>query len=807
LPKYPNLIHQTRITMSLKRFFVLVFVLSFTAASAFAQTASLSGKVSAEGMPVAFASVFLEEIQRGAQTDSEGEFLLQNLPAGTYTLRVTFVGYVTVSEKITLNEGQTLEKNIQLKEDVLSLSQVVVTGSRSEVPQHNSPVIVNRINAKTFEATQSLNVADGLSFSPGLRVENNCQNCGFTQLRMNGLDGPYSQVLINSRPIFSALAGVYGLEMLPANMVDRIEVVRGGGSVMYGGNAIAGTVNIITKDPFENSFEVGLNQSLIHGEASDRTVNFNGTLVSEDLNKGITFFGFNRNRDHWDANSDGFSEIVQLQNNTLGFDAFYNFSDQSKLKLGAYYINEFRRGGNKFDLAPHQTDVTEQLDHRIISTNLSFEHFSKNNKHKVALYGSLQHVDRGSYYGGGGRVLGEDDVLKPDDLLAINAYGTSSDISAVSGAQYNFFINPMFTLTLGSEYIYNDVIDEMPGYGRIIDQEVGTWGTFAELEFKPTDKLTLLLGGRFDRLQISGKYDLQEERLANEETLNVLIPRLSAMYSLSENLKVRASLAQGYRGPQAFDEDLHIETVGGAARFIRINPELEVERSNSAVLSLNYDRYVGKNQMNVVVEGFYTQLNNPFIFSDAEELPSGVAVVNKRNGDGASVSGVNVEANLAFGRKLVLQSGATLQTARFDVEEELWAPEAPSENIPATTTNRLLRTPNVYGYFSAVYSPLKALNFSYSGVLTGSMDVPHVIDANTERTVIKETPAFFEHNLKVTYTYRTADNYKLEFFGGVQNLFNSYQDDFDLGADRDAGYVYGPLRPRTFFVGLKFGLR
>ncbi len=771
-----------------------------------AQTATLTGKVISEKKPVEFANIVLKGTQYGTSTNTEGGFTIKNIPAGNYLVQVSAIGYVSVKDSITIKDGTTKTIDFSLKEDVLSLSQVVVTGSRNAVERYNSPVIVNTIGAKTFVVTQSVNIAEGLSFTPGLRIENNCQNCGFTQLRMNGLDGPYTQILINSRPVFSALAGVYGLEMLPANMVNRIEVVRGGGSVMYGGNAIAGTVNIITKEPVQNSFEVGINQAFVNGETSDRTINFNGAIVSEDLNKGISFFGFNRNRDPWDANGDGFSEMVKLQNNTFGFDAFYNFNSQSNLKLGAYNINEFRRGGNKFDLFPHQTDITEQLQHDIVSTNLAFEHFSKNNKHKIKLYGSLQHVNRASYYGGGGRVIAEGDTLTPNDVLAINAYGNSKDFSTVGGLQYSYFINKYFTLTIGSEHIFNDVIDEMPGYGRKIDQQVGTWGTFAELEIKPIEKLTFLLGGRYDLLNINGQYDLAAENFKNNQNTGVFIPRLSAMYQITDNLKLRTSFAQGYRGPQAFDEDLHIETVGGAARFIRLDPSLKVERSNSGTLSLNYDKFIGKNQMNFVIEGFYTQLINPFIFNDQEELPNGVAIITKRNGDGATVTGVNIEANIAFGSKVVLQSGATIQSARYNTAEEIWAPEDSSDTSPATTTNRLLRTPNAYGFFTLVYKPVKALSLSYSGVVTGPINVPHVIDAETERTVIKKTPSFFENNFKVSYTFYAKKQFRLELFGGVQNIFNSYQSDFDLGATRDAGYVYGPLRPRTFYMGLKFGL-
>ena len=771
-----------------------------------AQTASISGKIADKNTPLQGVSVSILQQNIGTVTDSDGQYVIKDLKEGSYTLKISFVGFRSIEEIIQVKDGEKLVRDFTMQEDALNLGEVVVTGTRNQIERYDSPVIINTISNRTFEATQSLAISEGLNFSPGLRIENNCQNCGFTQLRMNGLEGAYSQILINSRPVFSALAGVYGLEMLPASMVDKIEVVRGGGSVLYGGNAIAGTVNIITKDPIENSFEAGINQSFVNAETPDRTITFNGSLVSDDLNKGITFFGYNRDRSPWDANGDGFSEIVKLKSNTFGLDAFWNTSERGKLKLGVYNISEFRRGGNKFDLVPHQTDLTEQLQHNIVSSNISFERYSEDYKHKFSVYGSLQNVDRDSYYGGGGRVIEDGDMLTEDDIIAINAYGTSKDISAVVGLQYNYEISKKFMLISGMEYIYNDVTDEMPGYGRAIDQQVGTLGAYAQLEIKPTEKLTFLLGGRFDNVDIDGVYDLADERYEDEKTLNVPVPRLSAMYKVSDDLKVRASFAQGYRGPQAFDEDLHIETVGGSALFTRLDPDLITETSNSALLSFNYDKFIGRNQMNFVVEGFYTQLNNPFILSDQEELPNGVAVITKKNASaGASVQGINVEANVAFGSKIIFQSGATIQTAIFDEEEEIWAGEE-DETILPTVTDRILRTPNAYGYFTLVYKPTKALSISYSGTITGSMDVPHVIDPETERTIIEKTPSFFENNVKLAYTINGKDNFRVQLFVGMQNIFNSFQSDFDLGADRDAGYIYGPLRPRTVFMGLKFGL-
>ena len=147
-----------------------------------------------------------------------------------------------------------------------------------------------------------------------------------------GLDGPYTQILINSRPIFSSLAGVYGLELIPSNMVEKVEVVRGGGSALYGGNAIAGTVNVITKDPISNSFELGTNVALIDGTTPDRTISANGSIVDDKLKKGLSFYAFNRSRDHWDANGDEFSEITLMENTSFGIDGFFNPDKLSKNK-------------------------------------------------------------------------------------------------------------------------------------------------------------------------------------------------------------------------------------------------------------------------------------------------------------------------------------------------------------------------------------------------------------------------------------------------------------------------------------------
>ncbi|MBQ8889534.1 MAG: TonB-dependent receptor, partial [Bacteroidaceae bacterium] len=195
-----------------------------------------------------YATILIVETGEGTVSDETGHFLFNKVPAGTYTLRVQLLGYATQEKKVTVSKEYAADVHIALVEEGITTDEVVVSANRNEVSRKMAPVVVNVMGAKLFEQVNSTDLAKALNFQSGLRVENSCQNCAFPQVRINGLEGPYSQILINSRPIISALSGVYGLEQIPTNMIDRVEVVRGGGSALFGANAVGGTINIITKD-------------------------------------------------------------------------------------------------------------------------------------------------------------------------------------------------------------------------------------------------------------------------------------------------------------------------------------------------------------------------------------------------------------------------------------------------------------------------------------------------------------------------------------------------------------------------------
>ena len=311
---------------------------TFTTAAQTGATASLSGHIRDTGGPLAGVNISSPSRRSGSVTDENGHFRLSVAAGKPVVLEISFLGYRSQQHTFILQAGEEKHWDVVMENDVLGLDAVVVSATRSSLPIYQAPVIVSRISSRLFERSQSVSLAEGLNFSPGLRLENNCQNCGFTQVRMNGLDGPYSQILIDGRAIFSALAGVYGLEMIPANMIERVEVVRGGGSVLYGGNAIAGTINIITKDPVANSLSVASNLAVLRGGQPDQSLQLNGSIVAESLDKGISFFAFRRNRQPWDANDDGFSELTEIRNSTLGMTAFLKPDERSRLSVNLFLI-------------------------------------------------------------------------------------------------------------------------------------------------------------------------------------------------------------------------------------------------------------------------------------------------------------------------------------------------------------------------------------------------------------------------------------------------------------------------------------
>jgi outer membrane receptor for ferrienterochelin and colicins len=354
------------------------------------------------------------------------------------------------------------------------------------------------------------------------------------------------------------------------------------------------------------------------------------------------------------------------------------------------------------------------------------------------------------------------------------------------------------------EHKYNRVKDAMPGYFRQINQRVHTYSFVSQIDYDWRDKWCMMLGARLDHYTINGRHLLLNTSYQDQLNRTVLVPRIAVLYHINPIQQVRLSFTRGYRGPQAFDEDLHIETVGGAAKFIQLDPHLQSETSQSWTGSYQFYKTMSPSITGqLLIEGFLTTLRHPFILTNPYELPNGTSVVTKSNGDKAYVYGSTVELNLSYKNNIQWQSGITYQSAQYSKAIEIWAPQNDKDLTPKVVTKNLLRTPSFYGFYTLTVFPNKLFDISYNCVITGRMHIGHVTDSETEYIQLKTTRSFWEHQLKLNYKYPIQKGAQLHIYFGITNLTNQYQKDFDMGMHRDATYIYGPNRPRTLFFGCK----
>ena len=477
--------------------------------------ANVFGHVTSKNRHVPFANILVKGTNRGISTDETGHYMLIDLPLGKQTLVAKFIGYKDKEIEVDLVARKTIEVDFDLEPEVMSLDEVVVTGTKTFQRKTQAPVIVNVLGKATLEAVEANNIAEGLNFQPGLRVETDCQTCNYTQLRMNGLGGSYSQILMNSRPIFSPLLGLYGLEQIPANMVERIEVVRGGGSALYGSSAIGGTVNVITQIPQSNSYDMSYTYHNINGRANDNVLNGNISMVNKKRNAGAVLYVSHRNREQYDhegltLNSDGsttkerdnYSELPKLRNNSFGANLFYEPTYNQKLELNFTSMYEYRYGGEITDKLPHLAKQSEERIHHILMGGLDYQIHFNNNLTSLNAYVAGQKTDRDHYTG----LYPEEDEFETktefDDALYEHLsnppYGKTDNTTMQGGVNINHNLTNFFSgtnqLTGGIEYLYDEVVDSIPQYNYEIDQQSKNFGAFLQSDWRINKEFTLLTG-------------------------------------------------------------------------------------------------------------------------------------------------------------------------------------------------------------------------------------------------------------------------------------------------------------------------
>ena len=609
---------------------------------------------------------------------------------------------------------------------------------------------------------------------------------------------------MNSRPLFSPLIGLYGMEQIPANMVERIEVVRGGGSALYGSSAIGGTVNVITQIPSNNSYDMSYALHNINGRANDHVMNANISMVNKKRNVGAVLFVSHRNREQYDHEGltllpdgtykkerDNYSELPMLRNNSFGGNLFFKPTDNQKLELNFTSLYEYRYGGEMIDKLAHLAKQSEERIHHIFMGGLDYEIDFNNYLSSINAYVAGQHTDRDHYTGNyPERFEYETDAEFEEDLLkhvTNPPYGKTDNSTLQGGINVNHKLSDFFSgtnqLTAGMEYSYDEVVDSIPQYDYEIDQQTKNFGAFLQSDWKINRAFTLLTGLRAD------KHNLLDHAIVS--------PRVSLLYRLKEYTQFRATWGTGFRAPQAFDADLHIAFAGGGVSRITLDPNLEEERSNSFSGSINFDKPTERYIFGFTLEGFYTQLKDAFYPQPTGSDEKG-ELFEKRNGPTAVVKGVTVEGRANYNKIAQIEAGYTVQSSKFN------KPITHFDELPEGR-REFMRSPNQYGYAVFTLSPTENISASLSGTYTGSMTLakfsPNEDWAPNE---YRTSPKFGELNLKLGYTLPMESvSSAFEIFGGIKNLTNYFQSDGDNFKNRDSDYMYGPAQPRTFYVGIR----
>ncbi len=670
--------------------------------------------------------------------------------------------------------------------NVVRMEAFVSTGTRTRQAADTTPVRVEIVPVTESVRMGATSFADSMEYVPGVQVESNCQNCNTTEIRLMGLGSAYNQIAFDGLPLLSSLAGVYGVEQVPAAFIQRIEVVKGGGSSLYGANAVAGVVNIISKRPDASGRSLDYRFETTHGSPSHQvglTHDFVGTksVVSAHVQAVHTH--------ELDLNDDAYTERTRRRMQVAGLRGRF---DLGALTLSAdlNFTHEYRRGGNHLDRPAHLSNITEQLDTRRTAATLSLEP-TRTSDFDYKLIAATAWTQRDSYYGGLGEVVTDhnsplyDPAAYQDALdFAENQYATTDNPLYVIDTQFNHYLSGQ-TLSWGLQAEYEEIEDQnihasgTPIPGARLSASYSNVALFAQHEWQPHPQWTLLSGLRVDR--------------NNQLDQPVLSPRLSLSYVADKYLTLRGSLSTGFRAPRIFDEDLHIDTLGAAPIRIVNRPGLSKESALTANIGGVWNPRPLPDVLAFEFNVYTARLRDAFQLSEVTTDPNGQLVRQRYNAGSVRGEGIELNAAYSFTPRLRADLGLVWQRSRHDQPVTLLDDGA---GLVISTT-RFNKTPEHFAVLQLQYENPERLDWGLGIRHTGPM---HVLN-NTHATFERKS-AFTVFDVSIGKHF-TIDTSKLEWRVGIRNLTDARQKDLEQGAARDSTYVYGPRQPRSFFSSVR----
>jgi len=728
---------------------------------------SISGKVTSNGEALPYVNIYLKGTVKGAVTNENGDYRIKQVKAGDYTLVASFTGFKNQERQITI-EDQSISVNFHL-EETESLDEVVITGTLKPVSRLDSAVPVEIYTPVFLKQNPTPNIFEALQNVNGVRPQINCNVCNTGDIHINGLEGPYTLVLIDGMPIVSGLSTVYGLSGIPNSLIEQIEIVKGPASSLYGSEAVGGLINIITKLP-ENTSKLSLDGFVTGWGETNLDIGYKAALgKNTHILTGVNYFNYSNPIDN---NHDNFTDVT-LQDRISIFQK-WSFDRKSKkpFSLAGRYFYEDRWGGemqwnkshrggsevygesiytSRFELiGQYQLPIAEKINFQ----------FSYSDHDQNSVYGDMPYLAQQRI--GFGQFIWDKTFKNHDVLLG-------------AALRYNYY-NDNTTATVTAD-------------------EVAIPSLFAQDEIKIDSKQNLLLGARFD-------YDKRHG--------GIFTPRLAYRFKPTEQDIIRLNAGTGFRVVNLFTEE-HAALTG--ARDVIIEETLKPEQSFNVNLNYLKKIYTKSGMMFTVdASAWYTYFTNQIV-PDYETNPNQI-IYDNLNGYAVS-KGFSLNFDGVFASGIKANFGATLQ----DVSQH--------EN---GEKNRQLLTERFSGNWGISYKHYPThLTLDYTGTLYGPMLLPTLGELDPRS---KESPTWSIQNIQLTYDrFKNLEFYAgvknlLNWTPGKKEpfLIARSEDPFDenvvfdpngnvvatpenpYALTFDPAYVYAPNQGKRLFFGMRFNL-
>ncbi|MCI5054725.1 MAG: TonB-dependent receptor [Flavobacteriales bacterium] len=764
----------------MKYVFILIVCLLAFYDSSTGQTGSIRGSVYSENVPLPFVNVLIKGSTIGSTTNENGAFIIENLDVGSYTLVISYLSYQTkeVPVKVSAKESNSLK--IELERSAALLGEVVISSSLKPMSKKESAVPVDVYTPKFFKSNPTPSVYEAMQTVNGVRPQINCAVCNTGDIHINGLEGPYTMVLIDGMPIVSGLSTVYGLSGIPQSLIERVEIVKGPASTLYGSEAVGGLINVITKKPNNAAIFSGDVFGTSWGEVNTDLATKLKVGKKATALFGVNYFKFDQIIDN---NDDNFTDLA-LQDRVSVFNK-WNFQrkDNKIFSLAVRYVYEDRWGG-ELDWEPKYRGGTEKYGESIYTNRWElFGTYQLPVKERMLLSFSVNRHDQNSVYGDTWYIA--DQRIGFGQLTWNKDLGERHDLLLGTAVRYTYYDdNTPATASADSLNIEN-----APSHTYLP-------GIFIQDDIKFNQQNKLLLGMRYDYNTVHG---------------NIFTPRINYKWtSKNEKNTLRVGFGTGYRVANVFTED-HAALTG--AREVVFLEDLNPETSWNG--NINYVKNIySKNDwiLNIDASVFYTYFNNA-IFPDYDTDPNKIIYSNLA---GYAVSnGVALNLDFSYDQWKMIIGGTLMEVYTMEDEEKSVQPL--TENFTGTWT---------IGYTF----PGTDLNIDYTGNLYSPMVLP-VLGPEDPRP--EKSSWFSIQNLQITKPVG-----KFELYGGVKNLLNWTPwknldepiiarafDPFDQNVQFDAdgnaiasegnpnaltfdpSYIYAPNQGIRGFLGIRFAIQ